>query len=109
MSATLMNAIKKLQKALNTRGQNIVITTTQHMFKGRGNSVVNQYHIKQAILGDDYYQYKELFSSFSQIHIVYFLRDMWNDITGAEKVIDEQWEAEKQARLEKMAKYRGEY
>jgi len=104
MSIRLRNLASTLQKGLNYHGQNITIYTTQHIMPGHGHSVINQYHIKRGYLreGSKYYKYEELFASYKLVEIVYFLRDLWNEVNGLPLDEDEEWKKIKEERISRM-------
>ena len=85
--------IKKLQHALNERGLKILYQTHQFYSEDQQRPVTS-YVIKQAVWDEKKHRNVnvELFSSFSQIQIVLFLRDMWYQVNGWEVPTDnEQW------------------
>lgn len=94
--------IHKLQHAINSRGYQILYSTSQ-FYSLKQNRPVTMYYIKQAELDEDTGKIKnvELFKSTSQIQIVLFLRDMWFEINGWEIPTDNPvWNEKKQNRKE---------
>ena len=77
--------IHRLQRALNSRGCNILYSTSQFYSKDQ-NRPITQYIIKQATYDTekDKMVNVELFKSFSQIQILLYLRDLWYSINGLE-------------------------
>ena len=75
--------IKKLQRAINGRGAQILYNTTQ-FYSHDQDRPITLYVIKKAVWDE---QKKrniniELFKSTSQIQIILFLRDMWYELNG---------------------------
>jgi len=77
--------IHRLQRALNSRGYNILYSTSQFYSKDQ-NRPITQYIIKQATYDaeKDKMVNTELFKSFSQIQILLYLRDLWYSVNGQE-------------------------
>lgn len=77
--------IHKLQRALNSKGYNILYSTSQFYSKDQDRPIT-QYIIKQAVYDQekDKMINKELFKSFSQIQILLYLRDLWYSANGQE-------------------------
>ena len=85
--------IKKLQHALNNRGLKILYQTHQFYSEDQQRPVTS-YHIKQAVWDEKTHKNRniELFSSFSQIQVLLFLRDIWYEVNGWEIPADnQQW------------------
>lgn len=70
--------IKKLQKAINSKGQKVLFCSSQ-FYSDDQDRVIQKYHIKQQVWDIENQKNKqvELFSSCSQIQICLFMRDMW--------------------------------
>ena len=77
--------IRKLQRALNTKGMKILYSTTQFYSEDQDRPVT-MYIIKRAVYDEEKGKNIniELFKSTSQIQIVLFLRDMWFEVIGKE-------------------------
>ena len=75
--------IKKLQQALNSKGLKILYHT-QQFYSEQQQRPVTCYIVKKAVWDEQKGRNRniELFSSFSQIQIVLFLRDMWFEVNG---------------------------
>lgn len=96
--AANITLIKKLQTALNSKGMKILYQT-QQFYSEQQKRPVTCYVIKQAVWDEQKQRNKnvELFSSFSQIQILLFLRDMWYEVNGWEVPTDnEVWNQAKQ-------------
>ena len=75
--------IHKLQQALNSKGCKILYGTTQ-FWSREENRPIKMYKVEQAVIDDESGKTKKikLFETSSQIQVVLFLRDMWNEING---------------------------
>lgn len=85
--------IKKLQLAINNKGDKILYQTSQFYSKQK-QGPVTMYHIKRAVLDEETGKNHniELFKSTSMIQIVFFLRDLWYKMNNLELPTDnEQW------------------
>lgn len=73
--------IHKLQRALNSKGDKILYSTTQ-FFSEEQNRPVTLYILKRAVYDEEKGKNTnvELFKSTSQIQIVLFLRDLWYEL-----------------------------
>lgn len=77
--------IHKLQMAINSKGERITYNTSQ-FYSEQKHCPITKYTIKKAVPDEDNPKRThsvELFSAYSQIQIVLFLRDYWfklNDI-----------------------------
>lgn len=90
--------IKKLQHAINDKGERVLYQTSQ-WYSEQQDRPVTIYTIKKAIWDVDKNRFTniELFSSTSQIQIVLFLRDYWYEINNWEIPTDNQmWNNAKQ-------------
>lgn len=90
--------IRKLQRAVNSMGCNILYNT-QQFYSNDQNRPVTIYVIKKAVYDEESGKTRniELFKSTSQIQIVLFLRDLWYEINGMEIPDDnEVWNKKKQ-------------
>jgi hypothetical protein len=87
--------IHKLQQALNQNGLRIMYSTSQ-FYSEQQDRPITIYHIKQAVWDSKKGKWvnQELFNSPAQLHIVFYLRDMWYSLTGRELPTDnEKWNA----------------
>lgn len=85
--------VKKLQQAINGKGEKILYTTNQ-FYSDEQDRPVTIYSIKKAIFNEEKKRNIniELFSSTSILQIVLFLRDYWYELNGWEVPTDnEQW------------------
>ena len=85
--------IHKLQQALNSKGCKLLYSTSQ-FWSNEENRPIKMYKIEQAIIDEETGKNKKikLFETSSQIQIVLFLRDMWNEINGLpEDTSNEYW------------------
>lgn len=75
--------IYKLQQALNSKGYKILYGATQ-FWSDKENRPVKMYKIEQSVYDEEKEKDKKikLFETTSQIQVVLFLRDMWNEING---------------------------
>ena len=82
--------IHKLQMAINSKGERITYNTSQ-FYSVDQDRPVTKYIIKKAIPDEDNPRRThtvELFSAYSQIQIVLFLRDYWFKLNGMELPTD---------------------
>ena len=72
--------IHKLQQALNTKGQKILYQTSQ-FWSDEQNRPITMYHIRQSYYDDAVGKTKstEIFKSASQIQVVQFLAELWEE------------------------------
>ena len=92
MASNITN-IKKLQHAINSKGENILYNTNQWYSESQ-NRPVTLYSIKKAVWDEDAQRMVniELFKSASQIQILLFLRDYWFRLNGKELPTEnEEW------------------
>lgn len=92
--ASNITMIKKLQRAINNRGERILYMTSQ-FYSDDEDRPITLYSIKKAVLDEKKGRNVnvELFKSTSQIQIVLFLRDYWYQLNGLEVPRDnEKWE-----------------
>ena len=97
-------SIHKLQKAINQKYNQRILFNTQQFFSEKQSRPVTMYVIKQGIWDEEKQKNQniELFSSFSMIQIVLFLRDMWLALNGQEIPDDNpKWTKAKAAYAEK--------
>lgn len=94
--------IHKLQQALNSKGCKLLYSTSQ-FWSNEENRPIKMYKIEQAIIDEETGKNKKikLFETSSQIQIVLFLRDMWNEINGLpEDTSNEYWNEIKRKKLD---------
>ena len=90
--------IHKLQRAINNRGEKILVNKNQ-FYSEQQNRPITIYTVKKAVYDHDKGKSinVELFSSTSEIQIVLFLRDYWYSINGMEIPTDnEEWNKAKE-------------
>jgi len=77
--------IRKLQMALNRKGDKILYSTSQ-FYSDDAHKAITVHHIKRAVFDEEKGRTFniELFKSTSMIQIVLFLRDLWYDANGME-------------------------
>ena len=99
----IMNTARKLQTAINQQsGAKIMINTTQWFSEIAGRAITC-YIVKQSTTADgDEKRYRrnvELFSTYSQVQLVLWLRDYYYELNGWEVPTDnELWEKVKHGR-----------
>lgn len=71
--------IKNLQKALGTKGVKVLYDARQPFYSKEQKRAVNKYHVKMVT---DKEKTIEVFSTYSQIQVVLFLRDLWDKTNG---------------------------
>lgn len=81
--------IKKLQAALNSSGEKILIDLRQ-FWSDEKKKYITMYRVKKAVWDEEKLKYKnvELFRTCSQIQVILFLRDMWYQLNGQELPTD---------------------
>lgn len=81
--ASNIKTIKKLQMALNTKGYKILYQTSQ-FYSIQQNRPITKYHVRQSVFDVETHRTvsAELFSSYSQLQVVLFLRDLWCAVNG---------------------------
>lgn len=88
---TLVQMIKKLQLALNVKGEHILLTTSQ-FYSVEQNRPVTCFHVKKAIIDEESGKSRkdsiELFSTYSRIQVLFFLRDYLYELEGREVPTD---------------------
>jgi len=93
--ASNIGNIKKLQTAINMKSEfKILYQTTQFFARDEQRPIV-KYILRKSVLIPDTgrYEAEEIFSTYSQLHIVLYLRDLWYVINGEEVPTDnEKWE-----------------
>ena len=83
MAASNIALIRKLQTAINTKGEKLLYSTSQ-FYSEQQKRPVTCYHIKKAIYDEDTGRNKniELFKAYSTIQILLFLRDYWYELNN---------------------------
>ena len=78
MAGSMIGTINKLQKAINAKNGRVIINHTQ-FYSEQSKRAIGQYTIKQAYWNEEKGRTEsyELFSSYSQLQTVLFLRDYW--------------------------------
>lgn len=85
MAGGQIGLINKLQKGINANGGKIIINHTQFYSEQR-KGAVGMYTIKQAYWNPEKERTEsyEIYSSYSQLQTLLFLRDYWNKMNGWE-------------------------
>ena len=102
MASNTVN-IHKLQTALNMKGCKILYSTSQ-FYSEKADRPVTMYTVKRAIWDEvrGRNTSEKLFESTSQIQIVLFLKDLWDEINGKEvDTSNEIWQEKKKQYIEK--------
>ena len=75
--------IKLFQRALDSIGYPVLYHTTQ-FYSTRQKRPVTQYHVKKVVMDDEKGRAgsEEIFSSYYQIYVIFFLRDIWYHLNG---------------------------
>ena len=81
--ASRKGMIKTFQLAFNQAGFPILYHTTQ-FYSLRQNRPVTQYHLKKVVIDEETgrSQGVEIFSTYYQMYLIFFLRDLWDYING---------------------------
>ena len=90
--------IKTFQRAFLSKGIPIIYHTTQ-FYSTRQKRLVTQYHLKKSITDPETGRTsgEEIFNTYYQLYIVFFLRDLWSYVNGKEiDTSNEIWESYKQ-------------
>lgn len=81
----ISQTIYKLQRAINSKGGNILLNTSQ-FYSQDAQRAISKFILKKATY--DYEKDRtdsvEIFSSYSKIHIALFMRDYWYEMNGWE-------------------------
>lgn len=103
MSRNDIAIIRKLQMAINSKGEKILVNRSQ-FYSDKQQRPVNMFTIKKAYWDEDkeHMVNVELFSSVSQLQIVLFLRDYWYKLNNISVPTDNPiWEEAKRKYAEK--------
>lgn len=103
MASNITN-IKKLQRAINSKGEKILYTTNQ-WYSEEQQRPITTYTIKKAVWDPERQRnYNvDLFKANSTIQILLFLRDYWYKLNGMEIPTDnEEWNTIRQRNLDKL-------
>lgn len=103
MASNITN-IKKLQRAINSKGEKILYTTNQ-WYSEEQQRPITTYTIKKAVWDPERQRnYNvDLFKANSTIQILLFLRDYWYELNGMEIPTDnEEWNTIRQRNLDKL-------
>lgn len=80
--ASRVGQIKTFQRAFSSIGFQILYHTTQ-FYSTRQNRAITQYHIKKVTFGDDGRTGGvEIFNTYYQTYVIFFLRDLWDLLNG---------------------------
>lgn len=95
MASKYMGLAKKLQTAIKHKfGINLLLNTTQWHHKDK-DICINVYTVKQSVWNKEKNKQitTDLYTTYSQIQLVLYLRDMWYELNGWEVPTDnETWE-----------------
>ena len=97
--ASNIKTIKTLQMAINNNCPFKILYQTSQFYSKQQNRPVQKYILRKSILNSDTnrYEAEEIFSTYSQLQIILFLRDLWYAWSGKELPTDnELWENIKQ-------------
>ena len=77
--------IKTFQRALDSIGYPILYHTTQ-FYSTKQKRPVTQYHIKKVVIEEETGRAggEEIFSTYYQMYVIFFLRDLWYVLNGKE-------------------------
>lgn len=83
--ASRVGQIKTFQRALDSIGFPIVYHTTQ-FYSVKQHRPVTQYHIKKVIIDEESQRAgsEEMFNTYYQMYVIFFLRDVWDYLHGRE-------------------------
>ena len=90
-----ISMIKKLQRAINDKYEQRITYNTSQFFLNQTNKQATRYTVKKAVTNSNTgkNQHIEIFSTFSQLQVVLFLRDYWYYLEGTEIPTDNEiWE-----------------
>jgi hypothetical protein len=104
MAETNTAMIKKLQRAINSKGERLLINQNQ-WYSEKQNRPVTRYIIKKVTSAENYRtQSIELFSTCSALQTILFLRDYWYQLNDWEVPTDnEKWNEAKKLYYQKRA------
>ena len=97
--ASNIKTIKKLQLAINMNCPFRILYTTNQFYSVDKQMPVTKYCLRKAVLNYDTNRSKseEIFSTYSQLQIILYLRDLWYTWLGKELPTDnEMWNAIKE-------------
>ena len=93
--ASNVKTIKKLQLAINMSCSFKILYTTTQFYSVKQNRSVTKYCLRKAIVNNETLKStsEEIFSTYSQLQVVMYLRDLWCICQGKELPTDnEVWE-----------------
>lgn len=79
--ATVGTNIKKLQQALNLKGERIMYDTHQ-FYSANQDRPITMYTISKSVDTERSTTNIKLFTSASQVHVLFYLRDYWFKVNG---------------------------
>ena len=96
MASNIKN-IRKLQTAINSKtdGEYKILYQTSQFYSAKQDRPVTKYHIRKSWFNEytEKTESEEIFSTYSQLQIILFLRDFWFIMNGEEVPTDNQmWE-----------------
>lgn len=98
MSISQVQMIRKLQYVLNLHGQRILLKQSQ-FYSDEQDRAITKYFVQKSVQDENGGKNTtvELFSSCSQLQIMFFLRDLWYELNGQDIPTDnEKWNTAKQ-------------
>lgn len=99
MASSNIKTIHKLQTAINMTGHYKILYHTSQFYSVEQQRPVQKYHLKQARLNEitGKSESEEIFSTYSQMQIILYLRDYWYILNGLNVPHDNEiWEAVKE-------------
>ena len=99
-----LQVIKKLQNAINKKFDEKLLFNQTQWYSEEKNAPVNLYKLKKVIIDPETGRHSniEIFSTYSHIQMVLFLRDYWYELNGWEVPTDnEEWNKAKASYKEK--------
>lgn len=104
MASNYMKTARKLQMAINKKFKVKILFNTTQWYSDKKQDSINLYTVKRTDWDEDKHKYvnTDLFSTYSQIQLVLWLRDFWYELNGWEVPTDNPvWEQKKQEWKEK--------
>ena len=97
--ASNIKTIKKLQMAINTYCDFKILYQTSQFYSPSQKRPVTKYILRKAVINPETLknETEEIFSTYSQLQVILYLRDLWYLINGNELPTDnELWQAIKE-------------
>lgn len=99
MASSNIKTIRKLQMAINMTGRYKILYHTSQFYSAEQQRPVTKYHVKQSRYNEEIgkTESEEIFSTYSQMQVILYLRDYWYILNGLEVPHDNEiWEAVKE-------------